>query len=223
MSTLTSNFGGWVTERPTGTGGDGSADVLAGTGAGVSFVFKAIGLGCAVAIGTALSIGTGGNQLERFKDATSSPRTVAPQVAEAVRVRKPNENLARIREVFSPSISDLANTFGVTRQSIYNWLNGESVTADNAAKLEELAQAADILMHEGVEVTPSLMKRKFANGKSLFQVSQSGEPVRAAAQLLVQIYRSESIQRERMKALFANRAKTPATADFDLPAPSNNE
>jgi hypothetical protein len=39
--------------------------------------------------------------------------------------------------------------------------------------------------------------------------------------MLVQIHKREAAQRERMNARFANRAKTPASADFDLP-PSND-
>jgi transcriptional regulator with XRE-family HTH domain len=128
----------------------------------------------------------------------------------------------RIREVINPAISDLASTLGVSRQSVYNWLNGEPVAPENAAKLHDLAQAADILAHEGLTVNAALLKRKFANGKTLMQVAQAGEPAREAALLLVKVHQLEVTQRERMNARFANRGKTSATADFDLPV-SNDQ
>jgi hypothetical protein len=75
-----------------------------------------------------------------------------------------------------------------------------------------------VLVYAGVAVNAALLKRKFAKGRTLLQVAQAGESARDAALLLVQIHKREATQRERMNARFANRAKTPATADFDLPA-----
>lgn len=202
-------YGGWVTERPAATG-------------------EALGLvkmiGWAAAAATLLtSIGTGGEfSLAHLQRSTSTAHIAATPVTEVEPVRTPSEDLARIREVLSPAVSDLATTFGVTRQSVYNWLNGEPVAEVNAVKLRDLAQAADVLVHEGITVNTALLKRKFTNGKTLLQVAQAGESARDAALLLVQIQKREAVQRERMNARFANRAKTPATADFDLPAPSDN-
>ena len=120
--------------------------------------------------------------------------------------------------MLNPAISDLATTFGVSRQSIYNWLNGEPVAQENAAKLRDLAHAADVLAHAGAAVDAALLKRKFSKGRTLLQMALAGESVRDAALLLVQIHKRETSQRERMNARFANRVKTSATADFDLPA-----
>jgi transcriptional regulator with XRE-family HTH domain len=155
---------------------------------------------------------------------TYQAQKVSPtvEVVEVGAVRSPSEDLTRIREVLKPAVSDLATTLGVSRQSVYNWLNGETVADENAAKLQDLAQAADVLAHEGVAVNAALLKRKFANGRTLLQVAQAGESARDAALQLVQIHKRETAQRERMAARFANRAKTPASADFDLPSASND-
>jgi transcriptional regulator with XRE-family HTH domain len=169
-------------------------------------------------------IGTGGElSIGHLQHSTLQAQHMAPafEVAEVDAVRTPAENLARIREVLNPAISDLATTFGVSRQSVYNWLNGDTVAEENAAKLQDLAQAADVLAHEGVAVNAALLKRKFSNGQTLMQVAQAGGAARDAALMLVQIHKREAAQRERMNARFANRAKTPASADFDLP-PSND-
>jgi len=92
------------------------------------------------------------------------------------------------------------------------------VAQENAAKLRDLAQASDVLMHERITVNSTLLKRKFANGRSLLQVAQAGGSARDAAAVLAQILKREAEQRTRIEARFAARATTPATADFDLPA-----
>ena len=204
-------YGGWVTERPTATGVTSTL---------VRWV------GWMTAAGAALTgIGTGGElSLEHLQRSAQRAQHMVPvaEVAEVKQVRTASEDLSRIREVLSPAISDLATTFGVSRQSVYNWLNGEPVAEENAAKLQDLAQAADLLAHERVGINTALLKRKFANGRTLMQVAQSGESARDAALMLVQIHKREAAQRERMSARFANRAKMPASADFDLPASNDH-
>ncbi|MGZ5199710.1 MAG: hypothetical protein ACXWC4_08045 [Telluria sp.] len=199
-------YGGWVTNRPSATG------VTSG-------IVRLVGW---MAAGAALTcIGTGGElSFEHLKRNTQQVLHLMPtvEVVGAEQARTPSENLMRIREVLNPAISDLATTFGVSRQSIYNWLNGEPVAEENAAKLQDLAQAADVLAHKGVTVNAALLKRKFAKGgRTLMQVAQAGESARDAALLLVQIQMREVAQRERINNRFTNRTKTSATADFDLP------
>ncbi len=201
-------YGGWITDRPAATGVTSTL---------VRWV------GWMTAAGAAL-IGTGGElSPERLQRSARQAQQLVSlaEVAQAEQVRTPSDNLLRIREVLNPAVSDLATTLGVSRQSVYNWMNGDPVADENAAKLQDLAQAADVLAHEGVAINSALLKRKFANGRTLMQVAQAGESAREAALMLVRIYKREAAQRERMDARFANRAKTPASADFDLPASSD--
>ena len=204
-------YGGWVTDRPAATGVTSTLVRLVGWMAAAGAVLT--------------GIGTGGElSLERLQRSVQQAQHMgfAFEVTEVEQVRTPSENLLRIREVLNPAVSDLATTFGVSRQSVYNWLNGEPVADENAAKLQDLAQAAVVLAHEGVSINAALLKRKFSNGRTLMQVAQAGESARDAALMLVQIHKREAVQRKRMSARFANRAKTPASADFDLPASSDH-
>jgi len=208
MSTAT--YGGWVTDRPAATGVSSTVVRL---------------VGWVAAAGAALTgIGTGGELSFQHLQRSPHQMHMAPtvEVADVAPVRSPAEDLVRIREVLKPAVSDLATTLGVSRQSVYNWLNGEPVADENAAKLQDLAQAADVLAHEGMTVNAALLKRKFANGRTLLQVAQAGESARDAALQLVHIHKREMAQRERMAARFANRAKTPPSADFDLPSPNDH-
>jgi DNA-binding transcriptional regulator YiaG len=205
MSTATT-YGGWVTGRPTATGGS-------------STLFRLVGW--MAAAGAALTgLGTGGElSIENLQRSIHEMQHMAPkvEVTDASLARTPIEDLFRIREVLKPAVSDLATTFGVSRQSVYNWFNGEPVSNENAAKLHDLAQAADMLDHEGITVNAVLLKRKFASGRTLLQVAQAGGSARDATLQLVQLHKREMAQRERMAARFANRAKSPPSADFDLP------
>ena len=209
MSNATTH-GGWVMERrPTG---------------GTSTLIRLVGWMTASAALTC--VGTGGElSLEKLQSSAQRMQHMVAgheRVANVEQIRSSSENLSRIREVLTPAVSDLATTFGVSRQSVYNWLNGEPVAEGNAAKLKDLAEAADVLSHEGLVINTAMLKRKFANGRTLMQVAQAGESASNAALLLVQIYKREMVQRERITARFANRAKTPASADFDLPASNDN-
>ena len=198
----TLTYGGWVTNRPAATGSPISLIKLVGCLAGA----------------TLANLGTGGElSIEHLQRSLSPNQIITSSAVEVEPERSPSENLARIREVLAPAVSDLAATFGVTRQSVYNWANGEPIADVNAEKLRDLAQAADLLADAGIEINASLLKRKFANGKTLLQVAQADDSARDAALLLIQICKREAEQRERQNARLVNRSKTPATADFDLP------
>ena len=133
-------------------------------------------------------------------------------------IPSPIENLIYIRETIKLAISDLAAAFNVSRQSIYNWMNGEPVATVNACKLQDLAKAMQILVSEGISVNSILLKKRIINNQTIMQIVQSGGSASDAANLLVSIYKREAIQRERMRAKFVNRVSSSATADFDLPS-----
>lgn len=206
-SSADSSCGGWV-PATQGTGASSTVVRLVGWVAAASAAFSAIG--------------TGGELLvEHLQRSNRQAQYKVPSVESAeVSVRSPAENLKRIREVLNPAVSDLATTLGVSRQSVYNWLNGDPVAEENAAKLEQLAHAADVLVAAGVPPSSALLKRKFFGGQTLLQAVQSDKSAEEVVRKLVEIYKSEAAQRQRISARFQNRARTPASADFDLPMSS---
>lgn len=126
-------------------------------------------------------------------------------------------DLSRIREFFAPSVSDLAMTLGVSRQTVYNWQNGEQPKGALAAKLSDLARAADVFAQSDIQFSSTLARRKFADGKTLFQVVESNNSATEAAKLLMRILETETRQRKILETRFANRSKTAPSSDFDLP------
>jgi transcriptional regulator with XRE-family HTH domain len=166
--------------------------------------------------------GTGSsiNDFALFKDRHSSGNSQGkpiplPQTED--HARDVTGCLARIREFFSPSVSNLATTLGVSRQTVYNWQNGEQPKEVLAEKLSDLARAADVFAQSNIQFSSALARRKFANGKTLFQVVESNSSAAEAAKLLVRILETETRQRRVLEARFANRPKTTPSSDFDLP------
>lgn len=205
MNIAINNYGGWV--KP-----------CLSTGNSPSLV-KFIGWASAALIATLAASGTGSElQPSKLQERVTHPNSLGIDIADATTQRTPMEDLQRIRQVLTPAVSDLAVSLAVTRQSVYNWLNGEPVAVENAAKLRDLALAADYLAAEGVAISASLLKRRLSNGMTLFQVVQAGGSARDAASILVQVLRHEDAQRARVSARLAGRITTRATEDFDLPA-----
>ena len=145
-------------------------------------------------------------------------RSPTAPVIETTSARTAAENISRIREILPLGISGLANILGVTRQSVYNWLNGEQPSPEDVAKLADLAQAADLLAETGVPITGALLKRKLFKGKNLLEVACDGGSARDAAQVLVQIVRRETSQREMISARFSDRKISSRAAEWDFPA-----
>lgn len=204
--TTAANYGGWINNRPVSTG------------ASISMT-NAVHLFAATVLA---SVGTGGAMdfqwlQQRQSDNITSTFWKVPAI-EIDLARSPAEDLVQVRKVLSPAISDLANALAVSRQAVYNWLNGEQPKHEHLIKLRDLAQAADVVAEAGIRVTGALLKRKVVDGKNLFEVAQTGGSIRDAAQLLVQIVRRETEQRERMIARFATRTSSSRSVESDFPA-----
>lgn len=207
METAFSNRGGWFAEKQTSTGA--SSGIVS-----ISRYFLVAGL--LVCAGTgALSDDHSRLQRSRLQEPLlSSP--VMNHVAEAKYVRTPVEDLQRIREILQPAVSDLAKCFKVSRQAIYNWQNGEQPSAEHAARLNNLAVAADIFAESGKPIPGHILKRKIVNGKNLLEVVQYGGSAIDAARSLLHIIEREANQRELLSARFAGRSASPSFADSDL-------
>ena len=213
METTYSNRGGWFSDRQNSTG----------TSSGLSCIPKYI-----LAASLFVSAGTGAfaDDLVRLhQDRKNEPIICNPLKLYAVETkpaRTSAEDMAQIRKVLAPAMSDLAKSFTVSRQTIYNWLNGEQPTPEHTARLRDLALVADLFAEAGVPVNSVLLKRKVIEGKNLLEVIPEGGSARDAAQLLLQIVRSETSQRERLAARFAGRRVSQPSADSDIMA-ANDE
>ncbi len=209
MNTITpATYTCWTPNRPPATGQPSSVNRIS------SWL---------VGLGTMIVVGTGGTLCPKQLQAATASQAYRPDMFIPPQViPTPKEHLVRIREVFSPAVSDLAVSFDVSRQSIYNWLNGEPVAEINANKLGDLARAADMFAAAGLRADSTLLRRKFSQNRTLLQLVQAGESAVDAIRLLIPVLQREAQQREEMAALFARRVSGPATADMDFPAANDD-
>lgn len=136
-----------------------------------------------------------------------------------VALRLPAENMAHIRAVMKLAVSELSLLLGVSRQAIYDWQNGAQPSPHNAERLEDLAKAADVFLAEGIVVTPRLLKRRIAGGKTFFDNIRDGGSTEHAARSLVQTIRRELEQRKALDARLAGR-KPPSMDYTDVGVPT---
>ena len=213
METAYSNRGGWFGDRQNATGAS----------ACLSSIPRYI-----LAASLFVNLGTGAfaDDLSRMRqDRKNEPIISNPikiYAVETKSARTSAEDMEQIRKVLSPTMSDLAKSFNVSRQTIYNWLRGEQPTPEHMARLRDLALVADMFAEAGVPVNSMLLKRKVIKGKNLFEIIREGGSIRDAAQLLLQIVRIETSQRERLTARFAGRTISQPFADSDIMA-ANDE
>jgi transcriptional regulator with XRE-family HTH domain len=135
----------------------------------------------------------------------------------------PTENLAHIRSVLRPSVTDLARALGVSRQAIYDWQAGRPIAVDNVARIEEISRAANLFAREGLQATAHMMRRPIRSGQNFFEIVRNGGSAEAAAGLLIGIVRRELKEREKLESRLADRPE-PNQEDYrDLGAPMLDE
>ena len=178
----------------------------------------------AIVTAIAMQVGTGGAQtaeyykqrgLKGYAFATYDP---APAIEEPASTRTPSEDLSHIRAVLRPTITDLARALGVSRQAIYDWQSGKQIAAENAARLADLARAADVFAAEGLTASAQLLQRPIVSGKRLFDIAREGGSAEEAARKLIQMMRRELRQRQMLAERLANRKRLSVPSDsYEIP------
>lgn len=125
-------------------------------------------------------------------------------------VRKHIEN---IRDMFNPSITDLANLLEISRQAIYKWLSGGATPNEgNFARLAELSTVADEFRKAGVSrAANTLLKAKAFEGESLWDLIRCGKNRSEHVQVLVEEARAMAESRRRFNL---TKSKSKPTSDW---------
>jgi transcriptional regulator with XRE-family HTH domain len=174
-----------------------------------------------------LQAGTGGAQTASYYRARGTRGypvacyAIPPLDNQAQSDPTPADNLACIRSVLKPTITELARVLNVSRQAIYDWQSGASITAENATKLADLARAANVFAAEGLTTTHQILRRKIA-GRSFFDKVRDGDSGEDAARSLLKIARREIEQRNALAERLKDRPRTVVSAD-DIGTPHLSE
>ncbi len=142
----------------------------------------------------------------------------ASTIDEVPQVHTPAEALSRVRATLKLSVTDLARALGVSRQAIYDWKNGKQINEGHAARLADLAHAADAFARDGLPASAQLLRRPIVSGKSLFDIAREGGSAEDAALQLIQIARRELHQRKMLEGRLRKRKRpTPPADDYGIP------
>lgn len=116
-----------------------------------------------------------------------------------------HHDLDTIIDLMKPSMSQLAAALGVSRQRIYDWRNGEGMSATNSERMSSLLTAARILS-ERSSIPSRVANRKLSGGNTFWDALAAGiSPSDAAASVVKLLDRDES-ERSALKRSLARHA-----------------
>ena len=131
--------------------------------------------------------------------------------------------MKEVKVGFSRTMSHLPAVFGVSRQTLYNWLNGEIPKEQHQSKLVQLAVAARVFTSAGFKPTTRSLDRTVAHGKSLIELIGQGADGKGTAERLIRIEKRGASAREKLDALLGERPSSrPNVADLGRPALNEN-
>ena len=130
--------------------------------------------------------------------------------------------IAHIRQATNISVTELARVCGVSRQAVHEWIKGGPLSKVNAGRIFDLAQAIDVLLDSGVDVSSQMLRRNVSGGMSILEsVHSDGKVVDLARQLVGTLAR-ESEQRKRLTTRLAGRQRAQLSST-EFGAPHLNE
>lgn len=99
-------------------------------------------------------------------------------------MHSPAEHVANIRDIFGINMSDLASILGVTRPTVYAWLEGQEPKAEAVIRIQQLSRTADQIKQANITRIDKLVHRPILNGRSLLDMLKVNEnPSEALAKL----------------------------------------
>jgi hypothetical protein len=129
------------------------------------------------------------------------------------------ELMQQVKGGFGRTMTRLPEVFGVSRQTLYNWLAGDTPKAAHQAKIAQLAAAARVFVELGVKPTSDLLDRVAWHGKSFLQLLAAGADGADVATRLVQITKRSAGSRTRLDTILKGR-KTDRPDISEMGTPS---
>ena len=118
-------------------------------------------------------------------------------------------SMQTVREGFGRTMSYLTEVFGVSRQTLYNWLSGEKAPSpEHEDKLHQLEAASHRFMELHFKPSPSQLTRTLAQGKSFLELLAAGGDGATNADKLVNLVQRGQHSRARLKALARTEENT---------------
>lgn len=143
------------------------------------------------------------------------------EIPQLVEIAPYAELMGQVKAGFGRTMSRLPEVFGVSRQTLYNWLEGETPKVAHQERLRQLAEAAQVFAGLGIKPTTPMLDRTVARGKSFLQLMAAGADGQETAKQLIRIVQRGNDSRAKLDTLLAGRrAKLSA---FEIGAPALDE
>lgn len=126
--------------------------------------------------------------------------------------------MEQVKAGFGRTMSRLPEVFGVSRQTLYNWLEGETPKAAHQERLRQLAEAAKVFAGFGIKPTTPLLDRTVAQGKSFLQLMAAGADGQETAKKLIRIDQRSNDSRSKLEKLLAGRRAKLSASEIGAPA-----
>ena len=163
--------------------------------------------------------GTGGLPLIELVRSDIGYSMVPVVVAVPHAVDMPFADLMQVvQSGFGRTMSSLPGVFGVSRQTLYNWLKGETPKVVYQERIRQLANAASLFQDLGFAPTTQALSRVLLNGKSFLLLVAEGADGKNAAKQLVSLVRRGDDSRARLNALVGGRRAELSAHDIGTPA-----
>lgn len=172
---------------------------------------------------TISSPGTGGNStIEFFRERRGYqlfPLEEQPPDPPVAAVTSFADLMLEVKSGFGRTITRLPVVFGVSRQTLYNWLKGETPKDSHQTKLIELAAAARTFSAAHFTPTAPMLDQTVSHGKSFLALLAEGADGTDTANGLMRIVNRSRDARARLEAALAGHPKArPTVSDMGAPA-----
>jgi transcriptional regulator with XRE-family HTH domain len=126
--------------------------------------------------------------------------------------------MAQVKIGFGRTMSRLPEVFGVSRQTLYNWLQGETPKVAHQERLRQLAEAAQVFAGLGIKPTTPMLDRPVAQGKSFIKLMADGANGQETSMKLIRIVQRGNESRAKLDTLLAGRRAKLSASDIGAPA-----
>jgi hypothetical protein len=111
----------------------------------------------------------------------------------------------------------MGKIFGVSRQTVYNWMGETGMDSENLAKAKDLEKAAIVFQDARINPNSRMINRPIMNGKSFVQLVRGIPCAEAMARRLVETLLREDRQRAEFAQRFSGRPR-PDFSDVGIPS-----
>jgi len=139
-------------------------------------------------------------------------------IGQKIDVRSPADQVSAIRTTYGLNMSELASLLGVTRPTVYAWLNGQEPKPDSLVHIRRLVNAIHEINELKVPRIDKLIRRPVFEGRSLLDKIKTNDDIFEALATLRTVAQKEATSRLKQKGSGRSRRSIDeAGADLSTP------